>query len=84
MLRRLLHYSTMPKIKQKKRNSAPQSKPYADAAAKTKAANSIFRMNTDIGQHILKNPGVCDKIVEKADLKQSDVSRAISEFSTAR
>ncbi|KAK1026084.1 Dimethyladenosine transferase, partial [Friedmanniomyces endolithicus] len=37
--------------------------PYATAAAarkgksKTAAANNIFKMNTDIGQHILKNPG---------------------------
>lgn len=75
MLRRILNSSssTMPKIKQKKRNSASQPNPYADAAAKTKAASSIFKMNTDIGQHILKNPGVCEKIVDKADLKQSDV-----------
>lgn len=30
-------------------------------------------MNTDLGQHVLKNPGVADAIVNKADLKQSDV-----------
>ncbi|RMD41215.1 hypothetical protein DV735_g3903, partial [Chaetothyriales sp. CBS 134920] len=29
-------------------------------------------MNTDIGQHVLKNPGVAQAIVDKADLKQSD------------
>jgi SAM-dependent methyltransferase len=29
-------------------------------------------MNTDLGQHILKNPGVASAIVEKANLKQSD------------
>ncbi|KAJ5585372.1 Dimethyladenosine transferase [Penicillium hispanicum] len=59
----------MPKaIKQKKRNNAQ-----ADAAAKTKAAHSIFKMNTDIGQHVLKNPGIAEQIVNKADLKQSDV-----------
>lgn len=63
----------MPKASQKKRNSASQSDPYAHAAAKTKAANSVFRMNTDLGQHILKNPGVAQAIVDKADLKQSDV-----------
>ena len=62
----------MPKAKQNKRNSASSS-PYADAAARTKAANSIFRMNRNIGQHVLKNPGIADKLVEKADLKQSDV-----------
>lgn len=29
-------------------------------------------MNTDLGQHILKNPGVASAIVEKANLKGSD------------
>ncbi|KAM5462388.1 Dimethyladenosine transferase [Microsporum audouinii] len=63
----------MPKIKQGKRNNAAQaSSPYAQAVAKTKAAHNIFRMNTDIGQHVLKNPGVAQAIVDKADLKQSD------------
>nr|POE47979.1 dimethyladenosine transferase [Quercus suber] len=57
-----------------------KSDPYAGAAsrkakssAKSAAANNIFKMNTDIGQHILKNPGVAQAIVDKADLKQSDV-----------
>lgn len=64
----------MPKGKQGKRNNAAQaSSPYAQAVAKTKAAHNIFRMNTDIGQHVLKNPGVAQAIVDKADLKQSDV-----------
>lgn len=64
----------MPKANFKKRNGASHdSSPYAQAATKTKAANSIFRMNTDIGQHVLKNPGVAQAIVDKADLKQSDV-----------
>lgn len=61
----------MPKaFKQKRNGSAAQSTPYA----KTKAANNIFKMNTDLGQHVLKNPGVAQAIVDKADLKQSDVS----------
>lgn len=64
----------MPKVNQNRRHGATGSSPYADAAAKTKAANSIFRMNTDIGQHVLKNPGIAQAIVDKADLKQSDVS----------
>ncbi|KAJ5172342.1 Dimethyladenosine transferase [Penicillium capsulatum] len=58
----------MPKVKSKKRNSAT-----SDAAAKAQAAHSIFKMNTDIGQHVLKNPGIAEQIVLKADLKQSDV-----------
>lgn len=61
----------MPKaFKQKRNGSAAQSTPYA----KTKAANNMFKMNTDLGQHVLKNPGVAQAIVDKADLKQSDVS----------
>lgn len=33
---------------------------------------SVFKMNTDIGQHILKNPLVAQGIVDKADIKPSD------------
>lgn len=70
---RQLSRAKMPKAPSKKRNSASQASPYAQAAAKIKAANNVFRMNTDIGQHVLKNPGVAQAIVDKADLKQSDV-----------
>ncbi|CAG7920751.1 unnamed protein product [Penicillium olsonii] len=61
----------MPKVQKPKRNGASQG--MSDAAAKTKAAHSIFKMNTDIGQHVLKNPGIAAAIVEKAELKQSDI-----------
>ena len=77
----------MPKVQGKKRNGAAQSSPYGSA---------IFKMKTNIGQHVLKNPGVvcaldispfvysylrisrskmmqAQAIVDKADLKQSDV-----------
>ncbi|KAF2753614.1 dimethyladenosine transferase [Pseudovirgaria hyperparasitica] len=63
----------MPKQHNHKRNASAAtagSAPYAQAQ-KAKA-NSIFKMNTDLGQHILKNPGVAQAIVDKADLKQSD------------
>jgi hypothetical protein len=50
------HSSKMPKVQKGKRNNA-----HADAAAKTKAAHSIFKMNTDIGQHVLKNPGIAEQ-----------------------
>lgn len=63
----------MPKAAKNKKNAAPSGGPYAAAAAKSKAAHSIFKFNTDLGQHILKNPGVAQAIVDKADLKQSDV-----------
>lgn len=53
----------------------PSSNASANASKKNKtaAAHNIFKMNTDIGQHILKNPGVAQAIVDKADLKQSDI-----------
>ncbi|KAF2445398.1 dimethyladenosine transferase [Karstenula rhodostoma CBS 690.94] len=61
----------MPKDK-RKRSGAPASTPYAKPTAKAAAAHSIFKMNHDLGQHILKNPGVASAIVDKANLKQSD------------
>lgn len=64
---------TMPKAAKNKKNAAASGGPYAAVAAKSKAANAIFKFNTDLGQHILKNPGVAQAIVDKADLKQSDV-----------
>ncbi|KAI9805282.1 MAG: Dimethyladenosine transferase [Piccolia ochrophora] len=63
----------MAKSKSSKRNGAQRSSPYDAAASKAKAVNHIFRMNKDIGQHILKNPGIAQAIVDKADLKQSDI-----------
>ena len=48
-----------------------KASPYANPT-KSAAANAIFKMNTDLGQHILKNPGVAQAIVDKASLKQSD------------
>ncbi|KAL9634878.1 MAG: hypothetical protein Q9204_002824 [Flavoplaca sp. TL-2023a] len=61
----------MPKTTKQKRNGASQRKPYANP--QPKASNKIFKMNTNIGQHVLKNPGVAQAIVDKADLKQSDI-----------
>ena len=40
---------------------------------KVDVVRSMFKMNTDLGQHVLKNPGVAQAIVDKADLRQSDV-----------
>ncbi|KAK4497880.1 hypothetical protein PRZ48_010535 [Zasmidium cellare] len=68
--------ATMPKSARKPSNGISKPDPYAGAAArkgKSSQANNIFRMNTDIGQHILKNPGVAQAIVDKADVKQSDI-----------
>lgn len=58
----------MPKVASHKRNASGAS-PYSKSAA----SNAIFKMNTDLGQHVLKNPGVARAIVDKADLKQSDI-----------
>lgn len=61
----------------KSNSRAGGDKPYArNASAKeaaSKAVNKVFKMNTDLGQHLLKNPGVAQAIVDKAGLKQSDV-----------
>lgn len=51
--------------------------PYTKASTgAAKLANNVFKMNKDLGQHILKNPGVAQAIVDKAGLKQSDVRRS--------
>lgn len=51
--------------------SASSSSPY-DKPSKS-AKNNIFKFNTSShGQHILKNPGVADAIVQKANLKPTD------------
>lgn len=67
----------MPKTPHKGSHGVAKSDPYSGASAKKSraaaAANNIFKMNTDIGQHLLKNPGVAQAIVDKADVKQSDI-----------
>lgn len=65
----------MPKTTPPKRSHVAMSNPYSkpSPASKSSAANAIFKMNTDIGQHVLKNPGIAEAIVQKADLKQSDI-----------
>ena len=68
----------MPKATSRRRNATAHNSPYAHSGAKPKAANNIFKMNRDLGQHVLKNPGVAEAIVNKADLKQSDVSQYFS------
>ena len=61
----------MGKFKQGKRNSAAAtSSPYSKAQATT---NNVFKFNTNVGQHILKNPSIADAIVAKANLKPEDV-----------
>ena len=63
----------MPKVSIQKSKGASNGGPYSQVMSKPSAPNNIFKMKTDIGQHVLKNPGVAQAIVDKADLKQSDV-----------
>lgn len=63
----------MAKTKHAKRSgtaSVPYDRPGGGGAVKAK--NNVFKFNTNVGQHILKNPGVSDAIVEKAYLKLID------------
>ncbi len=62
----------MGKTARAKRNGTAHDSPY-NAPSKAGAGTAIFKMKTDIGQHVLKNPGVAQAIVDKAELKQSDV-----------
>ena len=72
-----LRTSNMPKLARHKRNGSATTQfagvTKSRPAKSAKAGHSIFKFNTDIGQHILKNPGVAQAIVDKADLRQSDV-----------
>lgn len=61
----------------RKGSSASSSTPYDRPSASKKnaaaaAKNNVFKFNTNVGQHILKNPGIADAIVEKANLKPTD------------
>ncbi|RYP89468.1 hypothetical protein DL769_000019 [Monosporascus sp. CRB-8-3] len=61
----------MGKAKTQKRGSVT-SGPY-DRPSKQAAVNNVFKFNTrDYGQHILKNPGIAEQIVNKAWLKPTD------------
>ncbi|KAI0842494.1 rRNA adenine dimethylase [Hypoxylon sp. FL0890] len=62
----------MGKAKTSKRggaSSGPYERPAKQAAA---AANNVFKFSKDFGQHILKNPGIAETIVNKANLKPTD------------
>ncbi|KAK3296721.1 S-adenosyl-L-methionine-dependent methyltransferase [Chaetomium fimeti] len=63
----------MPKAAKQKRGGASNG-PYDRKASKGSSSNTnIFRFDKDFGQHILKNPGISDAIVDKAYLKPTDV-----------
>lgn len=67
----------MAKTKHGKRSST-SSTPYERPSGGNSGGNSnsnknnVFKFNTNFGQHILKNPGVSDAIVDKAFLKPTD------------
>ncbi|KAB8205442.1 ribosomal RNA adenine dimethylase-domain-containing protein [Aspergillus parasiticus] len=48
--------------------NGPYQKP--DQGPLGKAASAIFKFNTDLGQHILKNGAIADAIVDKANIQQ--------------
>ncbi|KAB8229486.1 ribosomal RNA adenine dimethylase-domain-containing protein [Aspergillus alliaceus] len=62
----------MGKIARSKKNSGAKS-PYQkpDQGPLGKASSAIFKFNTDLGQHILKNGAIADAIVDKANVQQS-------------
>ncbi|KAI1085266.1 rRNA adenine dimethylase [Whalleya microplaca] len=60
----------MGKAKTSKRGGA-NSSPY-ERPSKHPAANNVFKFSKDFGQHILKNPGIAEAIVSKANLKPTD------------
>lgn len=43
------------------------------SGAADKHLNAVFKFNTNLGQHILKNPLVAQGIVDKANIKPSDI-----------
>ncbi|KAI0472884.1 S-adenosyl-L-methionine-dependent methyltransferase [Xylariaceae sp. FL0804] len=62
----------MGKAKTSKRGGA-HANPYDRSSKKSAAINNVFKFNKDFGQHILKNPGIAEAIVTKANLKPTDV-----------
>ncbi|SPO05166.1 probable dimethyladenosine transferase [Cephalotrichum gorgonifer] len=59
----------MAKAPRSKRNGASGSSPYQKPASKQAP---IFKFNTKIGQHILKNPAIADAIVAKANIQPTE------------
>ncbi|KAL2812204.1 ribosomal RNA adenine dimethylase-domain-containing protein [Aspergillus granulosus] len=57
-----------PRQKGSRASASPYSKPSKGLA---NAGSTIFKFNTDIGQHILKNGAIADNIVDKANVQPS-------------
>ncbi|KAH8670880.1 dimethyladenosine transferase [Xylariales sp. PMI_506] len=63
----------MGKAKVAKRGGAASGSPYDRPSKKQQTAvNNVFKFDKGFGQHILKNPGVAEQIVLKANLKPTD------------
>ncbi|RCK63895.1 Dimethyladenosine transferase [Candida viswanathii] len=56
-----------------KKKFTTASSPTANKVAAEKHLNSVFKFNTNLGQHILKNPLVAQGIVDKAQIRPSDI-----------
>ncbi|RCK63466.1 Dimethyladenosine transferase [Candida viswanathii] len=56
-----------------KKKFTTASNPTANKVAAEKHLNSVFKFNTNLGQHILKNPLVAQGIVDKAQIRPSDI-----------
>jgi 18S rRNA (adenine1779-N6/adenine1780-N6)-dimethyltransferase len=56
-----------------KRGSAASSSPYERPSKTGTRKNNVFKFNTNVGQHILKNPGIASEIVARSFLKPTDV-----------
>ncbi|TGJ82234.1 hypothetical protein E0Z10_g6537 [Xylaria hypoxylon] len=62
----------MGKAKTSKRGNA-SSGPYERPSKNSAAVNNVFKFTKDLGQHILRNPGIAQAIVDKAYLKPTDI-----------
>lgn len=67
----------MGKASTKRKGASSSATPYDRPSKKNNASaattkNNVFKFNTNVGQHILKNPGIADAIVEKSYLKPTD------------
>lgn len=65
-----LDKGAMGKIKKDKRTMAGESQ---NSLSQDYKKHNIFQMNKSFGQHILANPLIVNSLVEKADVKPSDV-----------
>ncbi|KAL4930360.1 dimethyladenosine transferase [Aspergillus undulatus] len=56
---------------ERKKGARAAGSPYAKPSKSAQASSAIFKFNTDIGQHILKNGAIADNIVDKANVQPS-------------